>query len=209
MPSVEQDRSEPAQPKHGVMRRRLLGRFRRNQDGATVIEFAMVATPFFMLMFAIFETGLLFWTTQTLEDAVTQTSRRLLTGQALTRYTNPGTAAAEFRADLCTSMPVLIDCSEGKMWIDVRNFASFDGARTGTTSPLSNGTLNTNNFGYNQPQSGQIVVVRVVMRYKVLLNQWNKALVDLGTDEHAIIVTTAFAAEPFATPSANPANSSS
>lgn len=203
-----QDRSDAPAPDRGMnLRRRLLGRFRRNQDGATAVEFGMVAIPFFALMFAIFETGLLFWTTQALEEAVSQTSRRLLTGQALTRYTNSATAAADFRRDLCANVAVLIDCSEGKMWIDVRNYTSFDGAQGGTSgsNPLSNGTLNTSGFGYNQPQAQQIVVVRVVMRYKVLLNQWNKALVNLGTSEHAIIVTTAFRAEPFAN-SASPSS---
>jgi Flp pilus assembly protein TadG len=38
---------------------RLLKSFRRQQDGTTAIEFAMVGVPFFMLLFAIIETAMI------------------------------------------------------------------------------------------------------------------------------------------------------
>ncbi len=40
---------------------RLLGRYRRDSKGATAIEFAFVALPFFALLFAIIETALVFF----------------------------------------------------------------------------------------------------------------------------------------------------
>jgi Flp pilus assembly protein TadG len=199
---AQDEHGAAAPPRSARQQPRLLDRFRRNQKGATAIEFAMLATPFFLLLVAIFETALMFWTTQILEEAATQTSRRLLTGQSHQRYANAATQTADFKNDLCANAHALIDCSEGKMWIDVRTYASFDGASTGTSAsnPVSGTTLNTNGFGYNQPQSGQIVVVRVVMRYPVVFNRWNQALVNLSNNEHAIIVTTAFRAEPYANP---------
>jgi Flp pilus assembly protein TadG len=58
-------------------RRRLLGRrIRRDESGATAIEFGLVALPFFALMFAILETALLFLASQTLETASRTTTRR-------------------------------------------------------------------------------------------------------------------------------------
>ena len=45
----------------------LLGKVRKDQSGATAIEFAMVATPFLMLVFGIIQIGLLFFTTFTIE----------------------------------------------------------------------------------------------------------------------------------------------
>ena len=70
----------PARP------RGLLRRFRRDQRGVTAVEFGMVATPFFALLFAIIETALVFWTTQVLETAVTNASRRVYT---CLLYTSP------------------------------------------------------------------------------------------------------------------------
>ena len=45
-------------------------RFTRKEDGATAIEFGMVAAPFFALLFAILETVFVFYAGQTLENAV-------------------------------------------------------------------------------------------------------------------------------------------
>ena len=57
-------------------------RFVRANDGVTAVEFAIVATPFFALMFAIFETAFVFLGQQTLETAVANAARQVRTGQA-------------------------------------------------------------------------------------------------------------------------------
>ena len=62
--------------------RRLSMRFVRRDDGATVIEFAIVIMPFLALLFAILETALVFFAGQVLETAVTDASRLVMTGQA-------------------------------------------------------------------------------------------------------------------------------
>lgn len=182
---------------------RLIARFRRSQDGATAVEFALVITPFLALLLAIIETALMFWTNQILEDAVTQASRTLLTGQSLTTY--PATASASanttaFKNAVCANAPALVDCS--KVTIDVRSYASFSGAQAGTTSsnPVSGGALNTTGFGYNQTGPGQIVVVRAVLEYKLLFTQWSTALANIGAGKRALVASTTFKTEPFAVP---------
>lgn len=179
----------------------LLRRFRRAQDGVAAVEFGLVAVPFFALLFAIIETGLMFWTNEVLEESLTQASRRLLTGQAVSRYTsnNPATNAAAFRDDICTLAPLgLIDCS--KLYVDVKVFNSFGNASAGTTNPAAGGALDTSGFTYNQPQPGQIVVARAVLDYKLFLTSWaSAALADIGEGRKALIATSAFRAEPFVT----------
>src|SRR5574337_393171 len=56
-------------------------RFLRRQDGTAAIEFGMVALPFFGLMFAILETALVFFAGQSLEAAVSEAGRQVMTGQ--------------------------------------------------------------------------------------------------------------------------------
>jgi hypothetical protein len=68
-------------PAARALRRRLL-RFRRDERGATVIEFGLVALPFFGLLFAIIETALVFFAGQALETAVSNAARLIRTGQA-------------------------------------------------------------------------------------------------------------------------------
>ena len=63
---------------------RLVRRFVRQQDGAAAVEFGLVAVPFLGLTFAILETALVFFAGQTLETAVADSARLIMTGQAQT-----------------------------------------------------------------------------------------------------------------------------
>jgi Flp pilus assembly protein TadG len=181
--------------------RLLLRRFRRSQDGATAVEFAFVAVPFFALLFAIFETALMFWTNQVLEESLSQVSRSLITGQSRSIYTaSTGPAnAAKFRDNICQLAPMgLIDCA--KLAVDVRVYSSFADASSGTSgsNPIAGGNLNTSSFSYTQPQKNDIVVVRAVLDYKLFLTSWaSAALANIGTGRRGLIASTAFRAEPF------------
>ena len=194
----------PSSPTEAAPRRGrlLLRRFRRSQDGVAAVEFAFVAVPFFALLFAIFETALMFWTNQVLEESLSQASRSLVTGQSQYRYTSnsPAANATKFRDDICALAPMgLIDCS--KLAVDVRVYDSFANAKSGSagSNPLSNGQLDTSKFSYAQPQKNEIVVVRAVLDYKLFLTSWASAgLVDIaGSNRHVIVASTAFRAEPF------------
>src|SRR6187402_1232015 len=59
-------------------------RFARGEDGIAAVEFGIVAAPFLALMFAIMETALVFFASQTLETAVADSSRLIMTGQVQT-----------------------------------------------------------------------------------------------------------------------------
>ncbi|MGO4283531.1 TadE/TadG family type IV pilus assembly protein [Bosea sp. TAB14] len=178
---------------------RLMGRFRRAQDGAAAIEFGIVALPFFAFLFAIIETALMFWTNQVLEESLSQASRLLLTGQSKNRYTstNPALNAQAFRNDICALAPMgLIDCS--KLFVDIKIYTNFTDARNGTTNPAAGGVLNTNGFSYNQPQPDQIVVARAVLDYRLFLTAWpSTSLANIGAGHRALVATTTFRAEPF------------
>lgn len=189
----------------------LLRRFRRSQDGVAAVEFAFVAAPFLALLFAIFETALMFWTNQILEESLSQVSRSLVTGQSRTLYTGAtGTVnATKFRNNICALAPTgLIDCS--KLYIDVRVYNSFAAATSGTSgsNPVAGGGLNTTGFTYTQPQGNDIVVVRAVLDYNLFLTGWASAgLANIGppgSGRRGIVVSMAFRAEPFVASGATP-----
>ena len=62
-------------------RKGLLGRFLKNKDGVTAIEFAMVGGPFLYLLCVIFETGLMLFSEYIIENGVARASRMIRTGQ--------------------------------------------------------------------------------------------------------------------------------
>src|SRR5471032_1727023 len=53
----------------------------RHQRGATVVEMALLAPVFFLLMFAVIEMSLLFFTTLTMQYAVREGARYAVTGR--------------------------------------------------------------------------------------------------------------------------------
>lgn len=179
-------------------RYRLLARFRRSQDGATAVEFGFIALPFLMLLAAILETALMFWTSQVLEESVSQASRRLLTGESHSRY--PATNPQAFKSDVCAGASAMVDCD--KLIVDVRTYSSFANAKTGVdgSNPISAGGLNTTGFGYNQPMPGQIVVVRAVLPYSLHFTYWSQSLVNIGSGRRGIVASATFRTEPYNAP---------
>lgn len=57
------------------MLRRLLSSLFRHREGATAVEFAIVATIFFFLLFTIIEFGMFMFTRSVVESAITRASR--------------------------------------------------------------------------------------------------------------------------------------
>src|SRR5882672_2109471 len=92
-----------------LMAARTLRRFTRQEDGATAVEFAMVAAPFLALVFAIIETAVVFFAGQTLETAVADSSRLIMTGQAQTAGFNQ----AAFKDAVCAKIFGLFNCQNG------------------------------------------------------------------------------------------------
>ena len=62
----------------------ILRRLRRTEEGATAVEFAIVAPVFFMMMFGIIEYGLILMTKIAIESATQQVSRSAGVNKAVT-----------------------------------------------------------------------------------------------------------------------------
>jgi Flp pilus assembly protein TadG len=153
-----------------------------------------VALPFFMVLFAVIETAMIFFTAQVLETAVANASRSIMTGQALAKYPNPATALANFKNDVCANVTTLIDC-QAALQIDVKSFTSF--ATANALATTSGGNLDTSAFGYQVPGPNQIFVVRAVMAYPLYVPAWNQSLAKLNGNKRAIVASAAFRTEPF------------
>src|SRR5882757_11225563 len=108
--------------------RKLLCRFRRDQRGSAAVEFAMIATPFFALLFAIIETSIVFFAGQVLENGLQDSARLLYTHQAQ----DSGMTGQQFKDDLCARVAVLMSCSI--IGIDVKFYAA--GTAITITDPI-------------------------------------------------------------------------
>ncbi len=166
-----------------------LARFRRDQNGSTVVEFALVAAPFFALLFAIIETAILFFAGQALDSAVQSTARLIRTGQAQQQ----NMSADNFKTSICNLAGGLLDCS--KLKVDVQQYTDFGDVNLGV--PVDkNGNLNVTQ-NYNTGHGGNIVVVRAYYEWPVLINLLGNNLADLPDGSHLLVATAAFRNEPF------------
>lgn len=179
------DQVQPKKPKQGGLRR-----FRRDRRGATAIEFALVALPFFALMMAILETFLLFFASQTIETATNRGARLIRTGQAQTT----GMTEADFKTEICAAMGGLFNC-EDNMHVDVRTYDYFD--NVDLTHPIDEDGNLIDNFVYEPGEGGDVVVVRAFYEWPIHTNILGLGLASLANGKHLIAAATAFRNEPF------------
>jgi Flp pilus assembly protein TadG len=192
--SIEQDARAKGPQARKYSLRRALRRFRRRDDGVTVIEFALVIGPFVALMFAIIEVALTFFASQVLETAVADSARLIMTGQAQKQ----GLTQTTFKQDLCSRLFALFDCTTG-IFVDVKKYNSFGG--TDLSPPVYNnetGTLDTSGFGYQPGVQGDIVVVRVVYEWPTFVRTLGLDMATLPNGKRLMMATAAFRNEPYA-----------
>lgn len=169
----------------------LAHRFIRQQDGATTVEFAMVAAPFLAMVFAIMETAVVFFAGQTLETAGADSARLIMTGQAQTQ----GFDQAAFKQAVCSKIYGLFNC-QGGLYVDVKTYTSF--ANISNALPIdNNGNLQTGNFGYQPGGPGDIVVVRLMYQWPVYVSLLGLNLSDLSGSKRLLVSTIAFRNEPY------------
>ena len=169
---------------------RLRRRFWRNNRGVAAVEFALIALPFFGLIAAMLETGLMMLADNALDQATNNAARMIRTGQAQQQ----GFDQTAFRSQVCTGVSSFFDCS--KLKIDVRTASSF--AAMNTTTPLkADGSLDSDAFAYSAGHGKDVVVVRVYYNWPILLNRL--ATLGSGSDGKTKLLASvaSFRNEPF------------
>jgi Flp pilus assembly protein TadG len=164
-----------------------LRRFRRDRNGAVAIQFAMIALPFFMMMFAIIEICMIFFATQLLETATQDTARLIMTGQAQMS----SMTATQFKADLCTRLAGLFDCAG--VDVDVKSYPTF--ASISINNPISGGNYN-NPTTFQPGSAGQIVVVRTFYQWPLFVTNLGYSAGNLNNNKRLLVSTASFRNEP-------------
>ena len=185
-----------------------IAHFKKDKEGATAIEFALLAVPFFMLLFAILELAIIFFISSTLNFAVSEAGRQIRTGN----YQNCGQES--FKRLVCANMFSVGDC-QNNLSIDVKSGATF-GAIT-LTEPLKPSenpppepdpldpdaeeppTIPNGEYDQTITTSADVpVVVRALYYHFLILPKQLTRLETLeGENVHLIRSTTAFQNEPF------------
>lgn len=167
----------------------VVGRFVRQDDGSVAVEFGIILLPFLTIIFMIVETAIVFFAQQALETAVANSARLVMTGQAQ----SAGLTAQTFKNTVCGQIVALFDCAN-KMYIDIETYTSFGGINTSVQFD-SNGNPIT---GYNPGKAGDIVVVRLLYPWPIVVPLVRSYLADSASSSTRLLVATAaFRNEPY------------
>jgi Flp pilus assembly protein TadG len=200
-------------PKAGRLNRR--GTWRslwRSNDGAAAIEFAILAIPYFLIIFAIIETFVAYTAEQLVSNATDNLSRQLRTGQitaGLGRTTDK--TRTEIRQIFCEDVSILIQCSPEEiatpnlLQLDIRSFATF--ADIPTTIPRKSADnyadIDTTGFGYSPGGPKSINMVRAYYRWQVITDLVRPYITNIRPSDGSlpnhflIVATSAFQNEDY------------
>ncbi|MBX9459747.1 MAG: pilus assembly protein [Rhizobium sp.] len=161
-------------------RRRRFGsllRLRRDREGAAALEFAILAVPFMLLIFATFETFFAFTGEQLMANAVETMARKIRTGEITFGQGKPtDVTEVEFRQLFCDEVSILSMCSETeaatpeKLYLDVRQFASYaDMPReVPKVSTADYADLDTSDFAFSPGGPNSRNMLRAYYRWQIM-----------------------------------------
>jgi Flp pilus assembly protein TadG len=191
---------------------RLLARFGKNRDGAAALEFALLAIPFLMLIFATFETFLAFAGEQLLNNAVDTMARKIRTGEITFGQGKPtDMTESEFREAFCAEISVLRMCSSteaatpSKLFLDVRQFASFADMPKDVpkVSSAEYSDLDTSEFAFSPGGPESKNMVRAYYKWQVMTDLIRPYITNIRPEgtllptDFLIVSTSAFENEKY------------
>jgi Flp pilus assembly protein TadG len=185
--------------------RRLFGRLLRDRSGATALEFALVAAPFFFMILCILEMGLVYMVTTSLDNATQEAARQIRTGESqqasYTSVANPTPhtmTSDDFKNLVCTDIGwIPSDICLSSLYVDARTYSTFAGQTT--VNPISGSTFDTSKLMFDMGAAHSIVVVHTYYQWKLITPVLYGALQRLPGGIDVIQSSTTFRNEPYST----------
>jgi Flp pilus assembly protein TadG len=171
-------------------RQPLAARFLVNRRGTVAIEFALIALPFFLLVFAIIEVSLSFTAQQVMANTTDDIARQVRTGEikALT--------LTQLKQMVCSRllMPAP-NCPD--LFVDLRSYATF--AAVPKTLPLlPSGDVDATGFKSTPGGANTINQLRVFYRWPIFTNLMQPRLESIdGAGKTLLLSTATWKNEPY------------
>lgn len=165
-------------------------RLGRARDGATAVEFAALAFPFMLMLFAVLEVSYMFLISTSLEAATNEAARRIRTGE----MQMAGASGQDFLDAVCAEVSVVVPCDDAA-YVDVRVFDDFDDVSH--TNPVSGGEFDPSGLQADFGEAGDIVVARVYYVWRVFTPGLGAGLANLSGGRRLLVSASTFRNEPF------------
>lgn len=162
------------------------------EEGATAVEFGLVAFPLFVLILGMLETSMLFFMGIELEHGTQQVARQIRTGQV-----PHGISKADFATRVCNEVAALPDCAD-RLSVSVEVISEF--ATGSLDSPFDEGTgaFDPSAFSVEVGGPNEIVVVRTFYQWPLFTPVLSAPLANMETGEHRLLMASqAMKNEPY------------
>jgi len=167
----------------------LLRRFWREKSAATAVEFAILAFPFLLLLFAILESCVAFAAQELLTNATDDVARQFRTGQLRGGVVNEQIV----RDLLCDRMSVLFPSDCPGLRVDLQSFQTFEEAAEVFEGPVLPST-----YLFDPGDAGDKNVLRVFYFWPVFTNIMHESMANLPGGKMLLFATQTWQNEPFA-----------
>ena len=188
--------SRPNGPETKPARPSLLARFVGNRKGTTVIEFAVLAIPFALLIFAILESCISFAAEQLLTNTTDEIARQLRTGQLKATDLDETT----LRNLICGKLSIMVgnNCqSADYLAFDLESYDTFAEAAQVRTNKTAGGDLDTTGFGVHPGGPLTKNMLRVYYKWPVMTDIMARTMSDLPDGRKLLFATVTWQNEPF------------
>lgn len=173
-----------------MKRTRLHYRFIRNEDGAAAIEFAILALPLFIIIFAILELSVMFFIDTSLDSALQRNARLIKTGQAA----EAKMPLAAFKTAICKDVAYMLSCND-KLLINVSVVS--DVASVGGLDLIDGeGNISfTENF--NIGNGSDYILVQAMLPWSPVVSLYSLSSQTLADGSYLLGASALFRNEPF------------
>jgi Flp pilus assembly protein TadG len=169
-----------------------VSRFARTGQGATAVEFALIAPPFLATLIGIFQVAIFMFAQQVLQNAAVQGGRLMMTGQVQ----NNNTTQTQFATDICPMIQAVFTCSS--LMVNVQNYADFASATASAPTLTFNAKGQvTNTWSYDPGTPGQVMVVQLIYEWPIVSGPFGYVLPNLGNGYVEMMGVSAFRVEPY------------
>jgi len=170
----------------------LLKTFRRDGKGSIAIEFAALAIPFAMLVFAILESSISFAAQQLMANVTDDVARQFRTGQIKSADINE----AKLRKIICDDLEIVVSSGCPGLEIDLKRYDTFAEAAAQRIK-FKNNDIDTTGFSVEPGQSLSKNQLRVFYRWPVMTDFLRKSMSNLKDGKTLHFATVTWQNEPF------------
>ena len=164
----------------------------RGERGVTMVEFAIVIVPFFLLLFGTLELGFILWGTYDLENATHDAARQIRTGEVQSGATSPD----QFRDRICNHVSLLPNCAN-ELRVDVRSYPSMSAMQSNPPEPLDGEGDLQDSFTWNTGGPSSIVLVSAFYPWPLFNLTTSLAMSNMTNGDRLLRTSVAFRNEPW------------